>query len=288
MLVNYLTQNFFPVNTTGYYVIQIIGILLCMIVPYILGSLNFAIIISKIFYHDDIRKYGSGNAGTTNMLRTYGKIPAAATLLLDMSKGAISVLFGVLILGTAKHIPDYYTGAFAGNYIAGLFAILGHMFPCFYRFKGGKGVATTAVVILCTSPITFLILLACFVIIVLGSKMISLGSVMCMLIYPLVLSKFTQGDSATVLQPQAVLFAFIIMGLVVFMHRSNIKRIWEGTESKLSFTKHAKVPTSGAVAAEEPEETDETEEDAAAPEKKGEPDKNTSKKKIKNQKKQGK
>ena len=236
MLVNYLTENFFPLGTAGYYIIHAVGILLCMVLPYLLGSLNFAIIISKIFYRDDIRKYGSGHAGTTNMLRTYGKLPAAATLLLDMSKGALSVLLGLLILGTGVYTEEGYTSVFAGTYIAGLFAILGHMFPCFYRFKGGKGVATTAVVVLCTNPFLFAILLLAFVIIVLGSKMISLGSVMCMLLYPVLMARLAAN------QPQGVLISFLIAALVIFMHRSNIKRIYQGKESKLSFKKHSKIP----------------------------------------------
>ena len=238
MLVNYLTENFFPLNSVGYYAVHAVGILLCIVLPYLLGSLNFAIIISKLFFHDDIRKYGSGNAGTTNMLRTYGKLPAAATLLLDMSKGAISVLLGLLILGTGVYTEAGYTSVFSGTYIAGLFAILGHMFPCFYRFKGGKGVATTAVVVLCTNPFLFAILLLAFVIIVAGSKMISLGSVMCMLLYPVLMARLAAE------QPQGILISFLIAALVIFMHRSNIKRIWEGKESKLSFKKHAKVPAS--------------------------------------------
>ena len=238
MLVNYLTENFFPLNSVGYYAVHAVGILLCIVLPYLLGSLNFAIIISKLFFRDDIRKYGSGNAGTTNMLRTYGKLPAAATLILDMSKGAVSVLLGLLILGTGVYTETGYTSVFSGTYIAGLFAILGHMFPCFYRFKGGKGVATTAVVVLCTNPFLFAILLLAFIIIVAGSKMISLGSVMCMLLYPVLMARLAAN------QPQGILISFLIAALVIFMHRSNIKRIWEGKESKLSFKKHAKVPTS--------------------------------------------
>jgi glycerol-3-phosphate acyltransferase PlsY len=238
MLVNYLTENFFPLNSVGYYAVHAVGILLCIVLPYLLGSLNFAIIISKLFFRDDIRKYGSGNAGTTNMLRTYGKLPAAATLILDMSKGAVSVLLGLLILGMGVYTEAGYTSVFSGTYIAGLFAILGHMFPCFYRFKGGKGVATTAVVVLCTNPFLFAILLLAFIIIVAGSKMISLGSVMCMLLYPVLMARLAAN------QPQGILISFLIAALVIFMHRSNIKRIWEGKESKLSFKKHAKVPTS--------------------------------------------
>lgn len=227
MLVSYLI-NHFSLTDGAFYAIFIAGIVLCMVIPYLFGSLNFAIIISKIFYRDDIRKYGSGNAGTTNMLRTYGKLPAAATLLLDMSKGALSVLLGYLILGNTF-----------GTYLAGLFAVLGHMFPCFYKFRGGKGVATTAVVVLCTNPIVFAILLVIFLIIVIGTKMISLGSIMCMLFYPILLFRFTSENAKA-----GVLISFLIAGLVIFMHRSNIKRIWEGKESKISLKKHQKTPAS--------------------------------------------
>jgi glycerol-3-phosphate acyltransferase PlsY len=197
------------------------GVLICMIIPYLLGSLNFAIIISKIFYRDDIRKYGSGNAGMTNMLRTYGKLPAAATLILDMLKGALSVWFGMLIF------------ADIGSAVAGLFVVLGHMFPCFYKFKGGKGVATTAMVVLATDPVTFLVLFVVFLIIVIGTKYVSLASVMCMLVYPFLLAKFNNMGFN-------VLSAFIVAALVIFMHRSNIKRLREGKESKISFKSHKK------------------------------------------------
>ena len=109
-------------------VVLILLMLLCIAVPYLLGSVNFALVISKVFYHDDIRKYGSGNAGMTNMLRTYGKGAAAATLLCDMLKSVVSVLFGSFLLGTAF-----------GGYLAGMFCVIGHIFPIFFKFKGGKG-----------------------------------------------------------------------------------------------------------------------------------------------------
>lgn len=195
--------------------VAIIGILICIIVPYILGSLNFAIIISRIFFRDDIRKYGSGNAGMTNMLRTYGKIPAAATLLLDMSKGLLAVIFGRFIFWEI------------GAAVASLFVVLGHMFPCFYKFKGGKGVATTAMVALATNWFVFLLLLAVFLIIVIGTKYVSLGSVIGVALYPVFLARFNNTG-------WNVLAALIIAAFVIFMHRSNIKRIWNGTESKIS------------------------------------------------------
>ncbi len=273
MLFHFLSERF-SLDGSSLYALLIGCILLCMIVPYLFGSLNFSIIISRIFYHDDIRKYGSGNAGTTNMLRTYGKLPAAATLILDMSKGAVSVLFGYLLLGSGGiHVSDdIVTSSLGGTYLAGLFAVLGHMFPCFYRFRGGKGVATTAVVLLCTCPPVFLILLVIFVVIVVGTKMISLGSVMCMLMCPILVNRLDPTH------PEGALISILLMLLVVFMHRANIKRIWEGTESKISFKKHPKTPTI-------PEETDYTEEAQPTEAKKANrPNVNTAKKKLKNKK----
>ena len=217
-LVFYWLIEKLSLEGAAYVAAFLFGVVLCIAIPYLLGSLNASIIISKLFYHDDIRKYGSGNAGTTNMLRTYGKKPAALTLLFDMLKGALSMVFGILVFGNV-----------AFGSIAGLFAVIGHMFPCFSHFKGGKGVATSAAVILVTNPIVFLILVTAFVIIVVGTKMISLGSVMCVLLYPLILFNFS------VYKTWDVIVSFIIMGLVVFMHRENIMRIFHGQESKLDF-----------------------------------------------------
>lgn len=111
-------------------------ILLCIVPPYLLGSLNFAVILSRRLYGEDVRKKGSGNAGMTNMLRSYGKKAAVLTLLGDGLKAVVSSVIGYLALGVT------------GAYIAGLFCILGHMFPIYYHFQGGKGVVTTAVMIL--------------------------------------------------------------------------------------------------------------------------------------------
>jgi len=193
-------------------------ILICIILPYLLGSLNFALILSRRFYGEDVRQKGSGNAGMTNMLRNYGKGAAALTLLGDALKAVVSSLIGYVVFGVT------------GAYIAGLFCILGHMFPIYYRFKGGKGVVTTAVMILMLNPVIFLILLAVFLLIVLGTRFISLGSVMCVMIWPLILQRM-EGAGAP------VLMAMAIAALVVFMHRENIKRLLRGEENKVSFGK---------------------------------------------------
>jgi glycerol-3-phosphate acyltransferase PlsY len=170
-----IEKNGWTPSETGYAIAVVCGMLLCAVIPYLLGSINPAILISKVFYRQDIRNFGSGNAGTTNMLRTYGKGAALATFLIDLGKACVAVLLGRLIYGVD------------GSALAGFFVIIGHMFPLYYRFKGGKGVACLAMVVLTISPLTFVILLGIFVVIVAGTKFVSLGSVMCALLYPLIL-----------------------------------------------------------------------------------------------------
>ena len=249
-LVSYLVGRF---GLTGGKMGAVIalGVLLCMIVPYLLGSLNFGLIISRRRYHDDVREHGSGNAGTTNMLRTYGKKAAALTLLGDMLKAAVAVGFGYLVFTTWGLVPDNGTYVMLdcpGAAIAGLFVMLGHMFPIFYKFKGGKGVATSAVVVLMISPLTFLVCFVCFVVIVAGTKFVSLGSMIGMMIYPLILAAFSPHKGS------AILCACAMAGLVVFMHRENIKRLRDGKESKLNLFKKKEAPAAPIEqAADEPE-----------------------------------
>lgn len=208
----------------------VLCVLLAIAIPYLLGSLNFGIILSKLFFHEDIRNYGSGNAGSTNMLRTYGKKAAALTLVCDMLKGALATLIGALLLNPLA-------GARVdGIAIASLFVILGHCFPCFYRFKGGKGVATLAMVILITRPLIFAILFLVFVAIVAATRFISLGSIIGALLFPVFLNRLDTTYQIGWFHLTAVLIAL----LVVFMHRTNIKRLLEGKESKLSFSKKQK------------------------------------------------
>ena len=211
------------VSPTGQAVWIVIAAVLCIAIPYFLGSINFAILISKTVYKTDIRSYGSGNAGATNMMRTFGKKTAFMTFGGDALKAFVSGALGYLLLG------QY------GAHIAGLFCVLGHMFPIYYKFKGGKGVVTTAVSMLMCNPFVFLILLVIFVIIVGFTKYISLGSIMCALLYPIILDrieKFVNGVSRAY-----VVIPMIIAALVVFMHRENIKRLMNGTENKFSFKK---------------------------------------------------
>ncbi len=258
---------------TTYAVVWGIGILLCML-TYFVGSLNFSIIISKAFYQDDIRKYGSGNAGTTNMLRTYGRRAAGLTLVGDAVKAIVSSVFGYALMG--------YTGA----YIAGFFCILGHCFPIYYRFRGGKGIVTVAFMLLMLDPVIFAILFFVFAALIIATKMVSFGSVICVMLFPLILFRLRgPGDP--------IIFAMLITILVVFMHRENIMRIFHGQESKLDFSKlfskkKNTEPAEEAVEEEIAEEIDEAEEEieelpAASVRKKPHAISNAKKKRLKKQ-----
>ena len=187
---------------------------LCILIPYLIGSINPAILISKYFYNYDIRTHGSGNAGTTNMLRTYGKKLALLTFICDLLKAALAVIIGRLLLGTD------------GAALAGFFVAFGHMFPLYYKFRGGKGVACLAMVILLISPITFLILLGIFLVIVIGTRYVSLASVMCSLLYPLILRAFGNYGLNVAMAVFSAVF-------VTYMHRENLKRLRANEESKI-------------------------------------------------------
>ncbi len=234
MYKGYLGEYLETVGTktgVGFFVLIVVAFLLITIVPYVLGSLNCAIIITKKLYHDDIRSHGSGNAGMTNMLRTYGTKMAVLTLLCDASKAVVSILVGRLVFGII------------GAYVAGLACIVGHVFPLFYKFKGGKGVVTVAVTIFMTNWKVGLVLLFMFLVLVGFSKFVSLGSVMCMLIYPLILDRINMLERIPA--PKLVmLFAMAMTVLIVAKHAPNIKRLVEGTESKISFTRKGKDPSS--------------------------------------------
>lgn len=216
------------------------SVLLCIVIPYLIGSINPAIIFSKVMYHEDIRSYGSGNAGTTNTLRTYGTKMAVLIFVLDLLKAALGVGVGSLILTREM-----------GGAIAALFVVLGHMFPIYYKFKGGKGVACTAMCILVLSPIAFPILLAVFLLIAALTRFISLGSIICAMLFPLLNYVFYPEEGFITLS------AFFIGGMVVFMHRENIKRLMSGKESKFSFKKtdkHKAEEHNGAQTTKKPEE----------------------------------
>ncbi len=217
-------------------------VIISIVAGYLLGSINSAIIVSRIFYNDDIRRHGSGNAGLTNILRTYGKGAAGFTLLGDFLKTAIAVAIGGILGGFGYFggisIGGIPQGTFPLTYIAGLFSIIGHVYPIFYKFKGGKGVLCTAVMALILNPIEFAILLALFIIMLVISKYVSLASVTVAVLYPVVVNghiAIIKGFMETPPATGILLFITVIIAImIVYMHRENLKRISNGTERRFS------------------------------------------------------
>ena len=197
------------------------------VIAYLIGSINFSIIISKKMAGFDLREKGSGNAGSTNVLRTVGKKAAAITLICDILKGVVAVLLAKLIGVIWRNLD----GALLVQ-LAGIFVIIGHTFPVFFKFKGGKGVATSLGVLLTTNWQIGLICLVFALVLIVLTQMVSVGSITAAILYPVLTIFITQHYIA----PGSYIVSSIILAvLVVFNHRSNVKRILTGTENKISF-----------------------------------------------------
>ena len=204
------------------------------IIAYLIGSVNFSIIISKKFAGFDLREKGSGNAGTTNTLRTVGKKAALATLLLDISKGLVAVGIAIWAGKYIKNIDYPYILV----QFAGIFVILGHTFPVFFGFKGGKGVATSIGVLIMINWQIGLICLTFGIVLIILTRMVSVGSMAAAILFP-VLVLFI-GKNHFIVQGTLLsymIFSIALAVIVVFNHRANLKRIATGTENKLSFKK---------------------------------------------------
>ena len=203
------------------------------IIAYLIGSVNFSVLISKKMAGFDVREKGSGNAGTTNMLRSVGKKAAAITLVCDILKGVVSIVIAIIVGNIAKNLDKELL-----LQIAGIAVVLGHTFPIFFGFKGGKGVATSLGVLLMSNWQIGLICLVFAVVLMALTRMVSLGSCAAAVLFP-VLTLFinqhytvlTDGKSGRVYFVYSVILAIIVL----YNHRSNIKRILNGTENKLSF-----------------------------------------------------
>lgn len=206
------------------------------LIAYLLGSISFAIIVSKVYAHDDVRKYGSKNAGMTNILRTYGKLPAFFTLLGDFLKGVLAVVIGRWIFSTMG------ITAFDAGYVAGFFALLGHLYPVYFGFKGGKGVLTSLGIILVVNPLVFFILLIIFLPILFITKIVSLISITGALLYPVI----TLVVDLCLRKPALfdVLFAALFSVIVIYKHKDNIHRLLNGTEKRIGDKKPVTQPES--------------------------------------------
>ena len=197
------------------------------LVAYLLGSISFSVIISKKMAGFDVREKGSGNAGATNMLRSVGKKGAIFTFIGDCLKGVVAIIVGKIAKNTDKALLVQ---------LAGIAVVLGHTFPIFFGFKGGKGVATSLGVLLMTNWQIGLICLVFALVLMALSKMVSLGSVGAAILFPVLVlfihTNFTVSEGSSYL-----IYSIILAVIVAFNHRSNIKRILNGTENKLSFKK---------------------------------------------------
>ena len=196
------------------------------IIAYLIGSINFSVILSKKMAGFDVRDKGSGNAGTTNMLRSVGKKAAAITLFCDILKGVVSILIAILM----NKIFSNSNGALLVQ-IAGVAVILGHTFPIFFKFKGGKGVATSLGVLIMSNWQIGLICLVFALILIILTQMVSVGSIAAAILYP-VLTIFIPQNY--IIPGNYIIYSIVLAVIIVFNHRENVKRLLSGTENRIS------------------------------------------------------
>ncbi len=220
--------------------------LLIALISYVLGSISFAVIFSRAFTHHDVREYGSGNAGATNVFRAIGVVPGILTFVFDLAKGAAAILCSrwvYQLLVREKGLPDSPAALGIATCIAAIFAVLGHLYPLYFGFKGGKGVLTVAGIILMIAPVRFLILLGIFIIVFALSQRVSAGSCAVSVAYPIVTfihCWFFQHRADPAAYPMIYVWimtgmAMLLGAVVLIKHKDNIRRIIAGTEPKMVF-----------------------------------------------------
>jgi len=198
------------------------------VLAYLLGSIPVGWIVAKVFYRTDIRTKGSGNIGATNALRNFGTTVGIIVLLLDMLKGISAVLLAAHFFGGAHFMVA----------ICGLLAILGHVFPVWLKFRGGKGVATAAGVFLALAPQSVGFAIAVFVIVVALSRYVSLGSILAAITFGIAAFIYEFGQE-TLNWSKLILIGIVIL-MIIYKHRQNIGRLLKGNENRLTFTRKGK------------------------------------------------
>ena len=208
-----------PANVSDWLFYFAVMMLPAAVIAYFCGCFNGAVIVSKYILRDDIRSHGSGNAGLTNFYRTFGGPLTLAVILTDVLKAVVALLIAGLLVG----------GTF-GQYWAGLFCLLGHMFPCMFHFKGGKGILSGGTIAIMIDWRIALVVWGGFILLAVLTKYVSLGSIWAGGSFPFI---------SWYCYPQwpVVVLAFLIGGLVVWQHRANIRRLLSGTENKFSLHK---------------------------------------------------
>ena len=205
------------------------------IIAYLIGSINFSVILSKKMAGFDVREKGSGNAGSTNMLRSVGKKAAAITLICDILKGVVSIGIAILLGNVIENMNRELL-----LQIAGIAVVTGHTFPIFFGFKGGKGVATSLGVILMSNWQIGLICMVFALLLMVLTRMVSLGSCVAAILFP-VLTLFINENYTVLTEGKSgstyLIYSIILAAIVLYNHRSNIKRLMNGTENRISFSK---------------------------------------------------
>ena len=210
---------------------MILTAIITLVAAYLLGSINFAVIFTKAFNKGDIRDYGSGNAGTTNVMRVGGFLPGMLTFLCDALKGFVSCMLGKLMFDyISQNSNSWWTLPYVGAYLCAVACMTGHIFPFFFGFRGGKGVATSVGIFAVCCPIAIVIGLAVFAVITLVSRYVSLGSLIATIVVITLATVFR--NDATPVSVQVVC-CLIMAGLIYFKHTDNIIRLIGGTENKI-------------------------------------------------------
>lgn len=203
--------------------------LLTLVLAYLLGSIPFGYLLVRLFLKQDIRTTGSGNTGATNVARSGKKGLAIATLLLDLLKGVAAVLIGRYVAGShGISMQDMAAAAAA-------MAVIGHIFPVWLGFRGGKGVATGLGVFLAISPLTTLCCLGIFIVVFAIWKYVSLASILAAAAFPMIAFPLSQGRASTIMAASYV----VIPAIIIFKHHSNIQRLLQGKENRFGSKKKA-------------------------------------------------
>jgi glycerol-3-phosphate acyltransferase PlsY len=211
-----------------------------LVTAYLLGSISSAVWVARKKYGIDIREHGSGNAGTTNILRVLGPKAALPVFIFDFLKGSVAVQFIRFTVLDYQINPELYTGY---EIALGICAVLGHIFPIFASFKGGKGVATVAGVLVAISPYPMLLALSVFLTTLLITRYVSLSSIMAAITFPIfVIFLFGMALMPEKTSLTLKCFSLIASTMIIITHRKNIKRLRKGLENKISFKKKTKSP----------------------------------------------
>ena len=201
-----------------------------LLAAYLIGAIPTAVWVGQYFYGVDVRQHGSGNAGATNTFRVLGKKPGAIVMLVDILKGWAATSLASFLVSLDIISPD---NLILFQLVMGVLAVIGHIFPVYVGFKGGKGVATLMGMVLAIHPAAAFICLGIFIVVLLVSKYVSLGSMIAALAFPLLLllPRFHPDE------PLLIIFGFVLSLLVILTHKKNISRLLQGQESKIHILK---------------------------------------------------